>query len=409
MLKGIGFSNYKCLDKKSFAFGRINLLSGYNGRGKSSVIQAILMLAQSIDKTNANSLEKLHLNGPLVNMGDFDEILTDISSEDKWTLGIDLTIDNITDHSISFGYSLSDDFKVGVMSKCVIDTDDYFDVAGMAVGSDNLSGSSSKSLTKQLPLYINQLLARSNVHFVSAGRRGPVKFEEKLEIPESYCVGTDGSATINTMASYKELVDVNMNVDPLDTTQYSLLDSVTKWVSFIMNGGSISVNGKTTKDSILNQTKSSVLSLGFNMSNSTRSFSSYNVGYGYSYILSIVVTALIAKPGNIVIVENPEAHLHPEAQLNLSYLLARLAGNGVQVFVETHSEHVVNGLRLAVLKPEYKITNADVRMYFFDSDYSIKDLSIEPNGRVKNWPVRFFDQYQNELAEILTLGARIQQ
>ena len=409
MLKGVGFSNYKCLDKQSFEFGQINLFSGYNGRGKSSVIQAILMLAQSIDKTNANSLEKLHLNGPLVNMGDFDEILTDISTEDKWTLGINLIIDSITDHSISFGYSLSDDFKVGVMSECVIDDDDYFDVAGMAVGSDSTDGGRSKSLTKQLPLYINQLLARNNVHFVSAGRRGPVKFEEKLEIPDNYCVGTDGSTTINTMASYKDLVDVKMNVAQSDKMQHSLLDSVTMWIDFIMNGGAISVKGATTNKDILNQTKSSVLSLGFNMNNSSRSFNSYNVGFGYSYILSIVVTALIARPGNIVIVENPEAHLHPAAQLNLSYLLARLAGNGVQVFIETHSEHVVNGLRLAVLKPEYAITSSDVRMYFFDSDYSIKSLFIEPNGRVKNWPARFFDQYPTELAEILKLGARLQQ
>lgn len=407
MLKGISFSNYKCLDNKSFEFGEVNLFSGYNGRGKSSVIQAILMLSQSIDKSNANSLEKLHLNGPLVNLGDFDEILADISSEDKWTLGIEMVIDSISNnHKISFGYSLSDDFKVGIMSKCIIDNDDYFDVAGKALGSDSVGGASSESLTKQLPLYINQLLARHNLHFVSAGRRGPVKFEEKLEIPENYCVSTDGSTTINTMASYKDMVDARLNVDSLDNTQYSLVESVTRWTSFIMNGGAVSVKGRTTKDSILNQTKSSVLSLGFNIGDSLRSFNSYNVGFGYSYILPIVVTALIAKPGNIVIVENPEAHLHPEAQLNLTFLLAKLAGIGVQVFIETHSEHVVNGLRLAVLKPEYTITSDNVRMYFFDSDYSIKQLRIESNGRVLNWPRRFFDQYQNELAEILKLGAR---
>lgn len=405
MLKSISFSNYKCLDNKSFEFGDVNLFSGYNGRGKSSVIQAILMLSQSIEKSNANSLEKLHLNGPLVKLGDFDELLTDISSEDKWCFGINLVIDNLSNHYISFGYSISDDFKVGVMSKCIIDDEDYFDVAGKAVESESITSPSSKSLTKQLPLYINQLLARQNVHFVSAGRLGPVKFEEKLEIPESYCVSTDGSTTINTMASYREMVAADMNVDPLDKARHSLLDSVTQWMSFIMNGGAVSVNGKTTKDSIMNQTKSSVLSLVFNMGNSQRPFSSYNVGFGYSYILSIVVTALIAKPGNIVIVENPEAHLHPEAQLNLSYLLAKLAGTGVQVFIETHSEHVVNGLRLAVLKPEFNITSDNVRMYFFDYDYSIKPLLIESNGRVNNWPRRFFDQYQNELAEILKLGA----
>jgi len=182
--------------------------------------------------------------------------------------------------------------------------------------------------------------------------------------------------------------------------------AITSWIEFIMSGGSVSVQGKNSKGDIMTQKKSSVLSVGFNMKNAgKRLISAYNVGFGYSYILPIVVSALIAKEGNILIVENPEAHLHPEAQVRLTYMLSKLASRGVQVFIETHSEHVVNGLRLAALKPEYSITNDDIKVYFFDEDYSIKSLDIEKNGRIKNWPARFFDQYQNELAEILTLGA----
>lgn len=67
---------------------------------------------------------------------------------------------------------------------------------------------------------------------------------------------------------------------------------------------------------------------------------------------------------------------------------------------------MVNGLRLAALKPEYKLNNENIKIYFFDEDYSIKALEIEKNGRISNWPKRFFDQYQSELAEILTLGSK---
>jgi predicted ATPase len=90
----------------------------------------------------------------------------------------------------------------------------------------------------------------------------------------------------------------------------------------------------------------------------------------------------------------------------LPFLLAKLGARGVQVFVETHSEHVINGFRLAALKEEYELKNDDIRIFFFDQDFSKVDLIIEKTGRIPNWPVRFFDQYQHELAEILKLGAK---
>ena len=370
------------------------------------MIQAILMLAQSIDRLNPNSLEKLHLNGPLVNLGDFDELLSNIE-ELNLSLEFELGVENGNDaHLLTFGYEMGNDFKVGVMRKCVIDTEDYFDVVGGNSGDG--STNQTRSLNKQLPNYIIQLLSGQNVHYVSANRRGPVKFEEKKERPDYYSVGTEGSFTINTIASYPDTVHSMMNVNHLDAKEWPLESAITSWIAFIMGGGSVSVLGKNTLGDIKNQKKSSVLSLGFNMQNAgERLFNSYNVGFGYSYILPIVVSALIAKEGSIVIVENPEAHLHPEAQVRLTYLLAKLAARGVQVFIETHSEHVVNGLRLASLKAEYKLKHDDVHIYFFDEDYSIKSLDIEKNGRIKNWPNRFFDQYKNELAEILTLGASV--
>ena len=76
------------------------------------------------------------------------------------------------------------------------------------------------------------------------------------------------------------------------------------------------------------------------------------------------------------------------------------------MFVETHSEHVINGIRLAALKNEYKIQNDDIRIFFFDRNFDKIDLIIEKTGRIPNWPERFFDQYQHELAEIIKLGAQ---
>lgn len=401
MLKRIEFDNFKCLSGKSFDLNKVNVFTGYNGRGKSSVMQAILMISQSIRKDDLTSIKHLHVNGDWVKLGDFDELLAD---ENKFNFGLSLILsEENTEHNVQLGYEKSDDYKIGILKKCEIDNIDYFDTP-----SSLESKSKNKNETgdlKQVPVFLYNQFWWHNLHYVSADRQGPVDFVAREEIPDFFRVEADGSRTINTLSAYKELVNKEMNVSSSDDTQYDLLSAVTNWLNEIMNGGSVHIEGLSSKE-MKDITKSTILKLNFNVKDEKKFFPSYNVGFGYSYILSIVVTALIAKTGDIVIIENPEAHLHPEAQTKLTYLLAKLGARGVQVFVETHSEHVINGFRLAALKEEYKITNDDIRIFFFDKDWEKIDLIIEKTGRIPNWPARFFDQYQHELAEILKLGAQ---
>ena len=75
MPRSIQLGNFKCIPDKQFDLNRINIFTGYNGRGKSSLLQAIMILSQSIKKDKLNSLEKIHLNGDFVSLGDFDEVL----------------------------------------------------------------------------------------------------------------------------------------------------------------------------------------------------------------------------------------------------------------------------------------------------------------------------------------------
>lgn len=396
MLTYISFNNFKCLDGKSFNLNRINIFSGYNGRGKSSLLQSLLMLSQSVHaaKNVGSGLERLHLTGNLVYLGDYDEILT----HDKNTkISLEIHTDDSQCETVHLGYELSDeDIMVGNLCSCIINGNDLFGSVGMFTEDDdsrhrNLAGSIPQSLTNQFKY----------VYFTSADRQGPVKFVERQEIPEFRNVGSRGDLTVNLIASYKESVDAAMNVHASDSHSYSLKESVTQWMEEIMNGGEVDIN-----DSIK---KNPVFSLGFKFGKDqeAHSFKSYNVGYGYSYILSVVVTALIARKGSIVIIENPEAHLHAKAQSKLTNLLAKLASRGVQVFIETHSEHIVNGFRLAALRDEMPITNDDMSIYFFDEDFSITHLAISPNGRIPNWPRGFFDQAMLDAAEIMRLGAKV--
>jgi predicted ATPase len=131
-----------------------------------------------------------------------------------------------------------------------------------------------------------------------------------------------------------------------------------------------------------------------------------NVGFGITYTLPIIVAVLASPPGTIILVENPEAHLHPRGQAKIGELLALAASCGVQVVIETHSDHVLNGIRLAVhggkIKPE------DVQLNYFQrrekqGQAFTKVISphIDRNGRIDRWPDGFFDEWEKSLYVLL--------
>lgn len=148
-----------------------------------------------------------------------------------------------------------------------------------------------------------------------------------------------------------------------------------------------------------------VLKLYFNTLDENRPVKSINSGFGYSYIIPILLAALNMKDGCLFI-ENPEAHLHPYAQSQLMKELVGIANrNNIQLFIESHSEHVINAIRLCTLLEDYDpLTNEDVSIYFFDKDMTITHLKMHSNAQMDNWPKGFFDQAESDSALILKLG-----
>jgi predicted ATPase len=127
-----------------------------------------------------------------------------------------------------------------------------------------------------------------------------------------------------------------------------------------------------------------------------------NMGFGVTYALPVVVGGLLAANGGLFIVENPEAHLHPKGQSWMGIFLARLAGTGVQVIIETHSDHILNGIRLAI--GQHRLLRADQALVqFFGSDDtapSAQELRFTDSGGVSSWPPGFFDQFQIDVAAL---------
>jgi predicted ATPase len=105
----------------------------------------------------------------------------------------------------------------------------------------------------------------------------------------------------------------------------------------------------------------------------------------------------------MLIVENPEAHLHPFSQSRIGVFLALVASTGRQIFIETHSDHVVNGIRLCVSKGF--VNHDSIKFNFFDQPSNgdtanMSQISFKENGRLERWPKRFFDQIENDLSQL---------
>ena len=128
-----------------------------------------------------------------------------------------------------------------------------------------------------------------------------------------------------------------------------------------------------------------------------------NVGFGLTQLFPIIVAVLAAVDGDIILIENPEVHLHPRAQQNIGMMLARVAATGVQIIVETHSDHVLNGIRLAAKVGDIK--PKDVAIHFFGPVSSGANTPMSPNldadGRLDQWPEGFFDQFDDALSKLM--------
>jgi predicted ATPase len=142
-------------------------------------------------------------------------------------------------------------------------------------------------------------------------------------------------------------------------------------------------------------------------SDGLENLSPFNLGAGNSYLAKILIMGLSCKKGHILIIENPEIHLHPKAQAKLADFFVLLENMGIQVIVETHSEHFINKLRYNVYKK--KLKSDDIVIYYKPSiQGDFEKISINSNGHFIDdekseivFPSGFFDSTLSELLEIM--------
>ncbi|MDN3683533.1 DUF3696 domain-containing protein [Vibrio sinaloensis] len=134
------------------------------------------------------------------------------------------------------------------------------------------------------------------------------------------------------------------------------------------------------------------VTLGIRTSEDTGFHRPMHVGFGLTQILPIVVAALAAKKDDLLIIENPEVHLHPAGQSMMGQFLGTVASAGVQIIVETHSDHLLNGVRRAVKSRSLHPDKVNIH-YFQPRDIEgsqVASPQIDVEGNISYWPKRLF-------------------
>jgi len=382
MITKIRIQNFKSLEDVTLECSNLNVLTGLNGMGKSSVIQALLLLRQSSDKGFLET-EGLSLNGDLVNIGTGKEALYEFTNTEVINFGLDFfSVEQIVNKEWSFVYENYNPES---------DNDEKYSA------SDFLSFSSD--VEKPNDLSSLSLFKRNTFNYLNADRWVKNEYEiSDYHVVRSRNLGKHGEFTTHFLIHYGEK-PINPEFLFPGTEINELQTQVSAWLSEISPGTKVNVERISGANSV------KLRYVFEDNSVSSGQISPLNVGFGITYILPVLVALLSARKGDILIIENPESHIHPKGQSIIGKLMTRVAEAGVQIFVETHSDHILNGIRVAVKNG----IKADlVRISFFVRGKEENKIfskyespQLDQDGRINLWPSDFLDEWDNNLIELL--------
>lgn len=361
MISAVTVAGFKRFVSDPFALAPLTVLTGLNGSGKTSLIQAILLTKEA----SASSSKSLRLNGPFgLQLGTAGDVQNWRSSP---PIRIDLEDVAVRTCRWAFGAPSDESLYLSVTER-----------------------------PDSLPIAFSGIPRAFT--YLSAERLGPRSIQATSPVPEEDLeVGVQGEHCAHLLSAMGDQIieDPNRSHPTWMAAEPRLLKyEVEQWLSEMTRP--LEIAGERQGDS-------TVAEIRFRSPGGTW-VRAPNMGFGVSYALPIVLAGLTAAPGGLLIVENPEAHLHPGGQSRMGVFLAWLAGKGVQVLVETHSDHVINGIRRAIAEHAY-VDAQDAIAWFFGADdddlpVSPEPLMFLPSGSISAWPKGFFDQYQIDVASL---------
>ena len=273
--------------------------------------------------------------------------------------------------------------NLGTEAKIVLDTNDTRYVASIAKGSQHVD------INKDIPTELT-----TNIHYISANRLGPLNYLPYTK--KATEIGERGENVLSYIETYESGVPEIIRREHYEV--YSSVKEQTRaWLDIISPGLVFDYDIIENADIALSKFSD---------------FRSVDVGFGLSYTLPIIVATLVntvkkaERPDVpiVMLIENPEAHLHPRGQTEMGLFLSLAASCGLQVIVETHSDHLLNGVRIAVKNKRIEPINTVIHYFEYDIIEERSNhypIFIDDYGVLSDWPAGFFDENEKNLLKLL--------
>ncbi|MCI8563052.1 MAG: AAA family ATPase [Lachnospiraceae bacterium] len=348
MIRDIRIESLKSIHRLEMECGKLNLLAGTNSSGKSTTLQGLLLIAQNLE-------ENYGLNGPLVSIGNYRE---------------------------ARNYNISSD-KIGIIVKD--DAGESLELVFCEEGAVILNGNLDGALAEIFNF------RKGCFHYLSCNRIGSQDiYQRNLTLYED--IGINGEYAVEYLCRHRD--------NPLEEEavyykeNYTLSAQVNYWLKYIV-GATIKTEEITGTD---------VVKASYGVVDGIYSRSK-NVGSGISYLVSILIVCLGSRRGDIILIENPEIHLHPLSQSRVCEFLYFISEAGRQIFIETHSDHIFNAARAGIATGKMVKENISIHFFKLGSDNCTRNYAIEIGefGKIENPVPGLFDQFQQDYDKMLGL------
>ena len=369
MLTQLDLRHFKCFELLHLPLRSLTLLAGTNASGKSSVLQALVLLHQTM-REHEWSL-RLMLNGESVQLGTVSDVVDKVYGRRECEIGL---VDGETSYQWTFtGERLEMSMAVKRVVTNGVSIDDPTQLRYL------LLPETTSSLPERL----------KNLTYLTAERMGPREMYTMDDPQITPVVGPSGEDTASVLYAKRDEQVCEALALP-DASNRSLLQQVEARMRTFFPGCRLEIQPVPYANAV---------TLGLRTSDDTDFHRPVHAGFGITQVLPIVIAALAAKPEDLLLIENPEVHLHPAGQVQMGQFLAKVAHSGIQVILETHSDHILNGVRRAV---KAAVLSADqVAIHFFRSRLSNEAQVVSPildsTGNIDAWPDGFFDQFDKDM------------
>ena len=441
MLRRIGLENFKCWKELDIELAPITLFFGTNSSGKTAILQSLLMLKQTVASRDPNT----HLNfggGPrdYVDLGSYRDLVFghDTGNSVGLNLSWDLSHEAVEElaaarwveaeeqylyPSMSFRYEVAWASDSGVFVKELgykfiedgqgaskvelireaenqyhlthfelgptADSHEYMALKELSVGAPEnchrirngfrlqIAGNHVTTSTTHVAWMLEDYLYR--LFYLGPLREYPKRSYQWTGDKKLNAVEPDGADTIATLISSAQSDQSLHNEVAKQLEKLELVDSFeVRPVDHSSRIYEVVVSVKSQKSALL------------------------DIGFGISQVLPVVTMLLSAPKGSIILLEQPELHLHPNAQAALADLMLYAAETrNLQLIIESHSEHILRRLQRCIAEAETEFANPEnIKMYFCDpgeDGSTISEVEVDRFGQIANWPTNFLGDISGDL------------